>query len=64
MMAKLFARWFKRNFSNPQAVILALLLIAGFLAIYLMGQILMPLLVAAVFESGRASCRERVASPV
>jgi len=49
MMAKLFIRWFKRNFSNPQAVILALLLIAGFLAIYVMGQILMPLLVAAVF---------------
>jgi len=49
MMAKVFIRWFKRNFSNPQAVILALLLISGFLAIYLMGQILMPLLVAAVF---------------
>ncbi len=48
-MSKLFIRWFKRNFSNPQAVILAILLVAGFLAIYLMGQILMPLLVATVF---------------
>ena len=48
-MGRLFIRWFKRNFSNPQAVILATLLIAGFLAVYLMGQILMPLLVAAVF---------------
>jgi len=48
-MSKLFIRWFKRNFSNPQAVILAVLLVGGFLAIYLMGQILMPLLVATVF---------------
>ncbi|MBV1910395.1 MAG: AI-2E family transporter [Kangiellaceae bacterium] len=47
-MNKLFARWFKRNFSNPQSIILALLLIAGFLAIYFMGEILMPFLVAAV----------------
>lgn len=48
-MSRLFIRWFKRNFSNPQAVILAVLLVGGFLAIYLMGQILMPLLVASVF---------------
>ncbi len=48
-MSKLFIRWFKRNFSNPQAVILAVLLVGGFLAIYLMGQILLPLLVATVF---------------
>ncbi len=48
-MNKLFIRWFKRNFSNPQAVILAVMLVGGFLAIYLMGQILMPLLVATVF---------------
>jgi len=47
-MNRLFVRWFKRNFSNPQAVILAVMLITGFLAIYLMGQILMPLLVATV----------------
>ena len=47
-MNKIFARWFKRNFSNPQAVILATLLVAGFLAIYLMSKVLMPLLVAAV----------------
>lgn len=47
-MNKIFARWFKRNFSNPQAVILATLLIVGFLAIYLMSKVLMPLLVATV----------------
>ncbi len=48
-MGRLFMRWFKRNFSNPQSVILALLLLAGFLSIYLMGDILMPILVAIVF---------------
>jgi len=47
-MNKIFSRWFKRNFSNPQAVILATLLTGGFLLIYLMGQILMPFLVALV----------------
>jgi len=47
-MSRLFLRWFKRNFSNPQAIILAVLLIAGFLTIYFMGKILMPLLVATV----------------
>jgi putative permease len=48
-MNRLFARWFKRNFSNPQAIILATLLLALFLVIYLIGDILMPILVAAVF---------------
>jgi len=47
-MSRLFRRWFKRNFSNPQAVILALLLFSGFILIFLMGKILMPLLVAIV----------------
>ena len=49
MMSRLFTRWFKRNFSNPQSIILAVLLIGGFLAIYFMGEILMPILVAVVF---------------
>ncbi len=47
-MTQIFSRWFKRNFSNPQSIILALLLIVGFLAIYVIGEILMPLLVATV----------------
>ena len=47
-MNQIFSRWFKRNFSNPQAVILATLLVLGFLAIYLMSKVLMPLLVASV----------------
>jgi putative permease len=47
-MSRLFVRWFKRNFSNPQAVILALLLFFTFLSIWLVGPIVMPLLVAVV----------------
>lgn len=48
VMNRLFTRWFKRNFSNPQSVILAVLLLAGFAVIYFMGGYLMPLFVAAV----------------
>ncbi len=45
-MAKLFIRWFKRNFSNPQAVILSAFLLVIFLGLWLIGPIIMPLLVA------------------
>jgi len=41
--------WYQRNFSDPQAVILALLLISAFLLIWLLGDILAPVLVALVF---------------
>ncbi|WP_196138181.1 AI-2E family transporter [Aliikangiella sp. G2MR2-5] len=47
-MTKLFVRWFKRNFSNPQAIILAVLLLILFTGIWLVGPIIMPLLVAIV----------------
>ncbi len=47
-MTKLFVRWFKRNFSNPQAVILTVILLFIFLGIWLVGPIIMPLLVAIV----------------
>ena len=41
--------WYHRNFSDPQAVILALLLISAFLVIWLLGNVLAPVLVALVF---------------
>ncbi len=41
--------WYQRNFSDPQAVILALLLISAFMLIWLLGDILAPVLVALVF---------------
>ncbi|MCG6867054.1 MAG: AI-2E family transporter [Thiogranum sp.] len=40
--------WFARIFSDPQAVILALLLVIGFLVILTMGQLLTPVLAALV----------------
>lgn len=47
-MTKLFIRWFKRNFSDPQTIILAVLLVFIFVGIWLVGPILMPLLIALV----------------
>ncbi|MGX5173951.1 AI-2E family transporter [Aliikangiella sp. IMCC44653] len=47
-MTKLFVRWFRRNFSNPQAVILTLLLSFIFIGLWLIGPIIMPVLVAVV----------------
>lgn len=47
-MTKVFVRWFRRNFSNPQAVILTFLLVAIFTMIWLFGAIIMPLLVSLV----------------
>jgi len=40
--------WFERNFSNPQTVILALLLLGGFVVVFYMGKMLAPLLAAVV----------------
>ena len=40
--------WFERNFSNPQTVILALLLLGGFAVVFYMGKMLAPLLAAVV----------------
>jgi len=40
--------WFERNFSDPQAVILALILITGFAVIIFWGSILAPLLASLV----------------
>ncbi len=41
--------WYQRNFSDPQAVILVLLLFTAFMLIWLLGDILAPVLVALVF---------------
>lgn len=40
--------WFERNFSDPQAVILALLLLTGFAVVIFWGSILAPLLASIV----------------
>lgn len=43
-----FRAWFQRNFSDPQEVILALLLISGFFVVIYWGRMLAPLLAAVV----------------
>jgi len=48
-MSGLLTRWFQRNFSNPQAVALGLLLIFGFAIVLILGDILNPLFIAIVF---------------
>ena len=47
-MIDFIKEWFQRQFSNPQVVILALLLIIGFSIIVFLGDILLPLLAAIV----------------
>jgi len=48
-MLELFKSWYQRNFSDPQAVILAVLLVIGLLVVLYMGEMLAPLLTAIVF---------------
>lgn len=47
-MIEMLKKWYERHFSNPQVVILALLLISGFTVVIAWGDILMPLLAAIV----------------
>ncbi len=47
-MIEILKKWYERHFSNPQVVILALLLITGFTIVIAFGDMLMPVLVAIV----------------
>jgi len=47
-MIEIFRNWYKRNFSDPQAVILAVLLLLGLLVVMFMGRMLAPILTAIV----------------
>lgn len=47
-MIEFLTEWYRRHFSDPQAVLLAMFLMLGTLALWLAGRILMPLLVALV----------------
>ncbi|MEE4246188.1 MAG: AI-2E family transporter [Kangiellaceae bacterium] len=47
-MENLFSRWYHRNFSDPQAIILVVLLLASFLMVYTLSEILAPVFVAIV----------------
>ncbi len=47
-MIEMFATWYRRYFSDPQAVVLAVILILGFAIIIFMGDMLTPVLAAIV----------------
>ncbi|MDH5545633.1 MAG: AI-2E family transporter [Gammaproteobacteria bacterium] len=47
-MIDMLKTWYYRHFSNPQAVILALILVSMFAIVIYMGEILLPLLIAIV----------------
>ena len=47
-MTEIISRWFKKYFSDPQGIILALLLIFGFVVVIFMGDMLAPVLASIV----------------
>ena len=47
-MIELLKAWYHRNFSDPQAVILSLLLVVGFVVVIFFGDMLAPLLASVV----------------
>ncbi len=47
-MIEIFKGWYQRNFSDPQAVILALLLLVGFVVVIFLGDMLAPLLASVI----------------
>jgi len=58
--------WYRRNFTDPQAVILAILLIAGFTVVLTVGDLLAPFLVAVILAyllEGVVQAMERVGIP-
>jgi putative permease len=47
-MIEVFQRWYHRHFTDPQVVILAFLLLLGFLLVIFAGRILAPLLASLI----------------
>ncbi len=47
-MIQFFTEWYRRYFSDPQAIVLAVLLIVGFAVVIFMGNMLAPVLAAIV----------------
>ena len=47
-MIEMLHRWYLRHFSNPQTVILAVILVTLFATVIFMGEVLLPLLIAIV----------------
>lgn len=47
-MIDVIKQWYQRYFTDPQAVILAVILLVGFIVVYFMGHMLLPLLASVV----------------
>ena len=47
-MLEMLLQWYRRRFTDPQAIALLVILVAGFLILYFLHGILTPLLVAIV----------------
>jgi len=47
-MLAVMRQWYERNFSDPQAVILIIILVVGFLIVFYMGNMLAPILTSIV----------------
>ncbi len=65
-MKQVIGDWLRRRFSDPQAVILALLLIAGFAVVVMAGEMLAPLLASIVIAyllEGLIGKLERLGAP-
>jgi putative permease len=65
-MVNLISTWFKRHFSDPQVVILAVLLIVGTVVILMLGNLLAPVLASVVIAyllEGLVSILQRVKIP-
>ena len=61
-MFEVFISWYRRRFSDPAAITLAVLLAGSFILLWLFGNILMPLLIALVLAylcDGTVSLLER-----
>ena len=63
----LIGNWFRRHFSDPQVVLLAILLIAGFAVVVFFGRMLAPaiaaLVIAFVLDRPVTLLRERWGAP-
>ena len=62
----LVRQWFQRHFSDPQVVILALVLLLGFVVVITMGKMLGPVLAALVLSyllEGIVSALQRLGAP-
>ena len=47
-MIELVSDWYKRHFSHPEAMLLVVLLVAGFVLVIFLGDMLVPVLAALV----------------